>query len=91
MSLKAWLSANRLAKILNKLAQNDVTTLEDLQILENEDEIEAFGDWHKIMTVSTQIFSMLPYIGRPGYHSNRIEKAHNLDFGVPYRLSPKSM
>ena len=49
------------------------------------------GDVHKIMTLTTQIFSMLPYIGRPGYHSNRLEQAHNLDFGVPYRLSPESM
>ena len=42
--LKAWLSANRLSKILNKLLENDVTTLEDLQILETEEEIQEFAE-----------------------------------------------
>ena len=42
--LNAWLSANRLGKILDKLAEHDVITLDDLHMLENIDEIEAFAE-----------------------------------------------
>ena len=42
--LNAWLSANGLSKILNKLTENDVSSLEDLQELETEDEIREFAE-----------------------------------------------
>ena len=42
--MKAWLAENDLVQIVNILAQNEVTTLADLQILENEDEIQSFAE-----------------------------------------------
>merc|ERR1712244_213614 len=41
--LKAWLSANGFAKMLNKLQEKDVSSLEDLQMFDTEDEILEFA------------------------------------------------
>merc|ERR1712241_1521759 len=54
--LKAWLKANRLEKIQQKLADHDVETLDDLSSLDNEEDITAFAEELGLNTISKKKF-----------------------------------
>ena len=55
-TLESWLEECKLSKLLEKLNENDVESLEDIQTLENQQEIEELAVEMELKTIKKKKF-----------------------------------